>query len=242
MKKLISIEELEKMQKAGKSALVRDLLRQVNAKKISRENVIRYADLARRTNLLKWALLILRPLIYPKFASAQPASDKEKALYAHCLSKMGAFSESDRILNSISDKNDSQILFFKAANCIYQWNDSKAIKLLKKYISLNNISKYERQIGLVNLAESYLSTDRSDLARTTVSEILKMSDPMSEGLLVGYCHFLLAQVYTFEKKITLAEQELKVSLSLLNGSKSRYEHYVKSWRIILDLIKLKESK
>ncbi len=72
----------------GQASKVRSLCRRLNHKKIPRNFLVEYAQIARRIGASDLIILWLRPIVRPEKAFVQKASDSEKAVYVSSLTKV----------------------------------------------------------------------------------------------------------------------------------------------------------
>lgn len=234
------IKKTDLLIKEGKLALARVNLNHIDLKSQSRHNLVELADLGRRTNMLRFSLRIMQPLIHPKTAGPVAANDKELALYAVCLSRSGAYREAADLFARIKNPI-SEVILYKAFNEIYQWNDPSAIRYLKQYLKRTDLSPYSRQVAQVNLVDSLLSCGETEAAarvnETLIQEITKVIDRQKYKLISGYLHLQASRIAILREKFDLADTLIKTSNEFLAGTKSRYELYCKNWETILGLLR-----
>lgn len=222
----------------------RDELLKTNFKKVPREQVAAFADLARRLNMPKIMLSLLKPIVRKEIPSAPPPTPLESALYATALSRLGVFTEAQNILKKIDPVDTPEVLLFSAQNFMLQWDYLGAIPKLKKYVARAEITPYARLVGKVNLASSLIGEMLWNEAEVLLSELVCELDEAARfsteeadafSLLQANALGLMTHAAFLREDIRTAEKCVAESARLLAGSKSRYELLAKKWQAILNL-------
>ena len=237
------LSQLDQMIRKGQQGQARQILLETPLKKIPRPQMAVMADLARRLNMPKIMLSLLRPLVYQEIASQAPATVTEKALYATALSRIGVFSEAQKILQKLGDAKNPEVLLFTAQNLMLQWDYLAAIPKLKKYIERNDVTPYMNWVGKVNLASSLIgemhwkAADEILLALKNELEAMdsKSEEAESFALLHANALGLLAHSAFLQGNLDSAQKSVQASKLILSGSQSRYELLAKKWHAIIHL-------
>lgn len=218
----------------GQAAKVSVLCRKLNHKKIPRQLLLDYAQIARRVGAPDLILLWLRSIIYSDKSFDKKASPQERAMYGLGLLRLGAFAEAEKILNSVDPKEDPQVYFYKASLYINQWSYRKAIPLLKKYIRHDQIPSYQKLVGRLNLCASLVTLERYDVAEVEIARLIKHLDRGGHQLLKGNLLEIRAQVYYSQGQLELALQDLELSQQLLKHA-NKMILYVEKWKLLTRL-------
>src|SRR5262249_15524932 len=140
---------------------------------------------ARRVGAPDLIVLWLRPIVRSEKILAQAATEKEKALYALGLLRLGAFFEASQILSEVDPEKDPQVYFYRASMTINQWNYSKAIPDLKKYLHHTEVPAYSKLVGRLNLCASLVSVLKTDLAEKEIGKLMRKLERSENPLLKG---------------------------------------------------------
>lgn len=147
------IGEVDQAIRRGKQNLAQTRLRAFVRTGIPREQMAAIAPLTRRASLALIGVRLLNPIVRQPEAELAPASDREKAEYAACLSYIGAAEEASEILASIDDKKLPEALFYRVLALFPQWDYQGSIPLLQRY--LDQIEEpYQRLVAMTNLADA----------------------------------------------------------------------------------------
>ena len=169
----------------GQGQKVRSLCRQLNHKKIPRNFLVGYAQIARRVGASDLILLWLRPIVRNEKVLAKPATDSEKAIYGLALLRLGAFREARQILDAVNPEKDPQVYFYRASLQMNQWNYKKAIPDLKRYVRQKEIPAYSRMVGRLNLCASLVSNQSWALAEAEIGKLMRLFEKTQVPLLKG---------------------------------------------------------
>jgi hypothetical protein len=204
---------------------------------LKRESLLEVCHLARRIGFPYFILKKLNPIIDPDKNLKQPATNEEKALYAHGLSRIGAFQEAQSLLTRIPD-NIPEKHFYIAQNLMHQWKYHETISHLKKYAELLSEHQYEFWICQVNLLSAYSFTQNYELANSTIENLL--SGVQSKyPLLHANSLEIYSQILLHTKRYTEARNRLEQASHILKNSNSNYELFVKKWNLIIDMLEYK---
>lgn len=218
----------------GQAGKVAVLCRDLNHKKIPRELLVDFAQIARRVSAPELIILWLRHIIYSSKSLEKKATAAEKAIYGLGLLRLGAFGEAEKILNSVSPKEDPQVYFYKASLFINQWAYRKAIPLLRHYIKHPDVTAYQKLVGRLNLCASLVSLEKFELAETEISRLLKHLDRGGHQLLKGNLLEIRAQLFYSTGRLNEALKSLEESQSLLKHA-HKMILFVNKWKILTAL-------
>ncbi len=234
-KSMKQLEQWDIWIKDGQASKVRSLCRQLNHKKIARELLIEYAQVARRVGASDLIILWLRPIVRSEKILSQAPTESEKALYALGLLRLGAFREARQILSEIDPEKDPQMYFYRASLHINQWSYGKAIPDLKKYIKHPKVSSYSKLVGQLNLSAALVSTFKFEQAEQQISSLLKKLPQEKSSLLKGNLLEIRSQLLYEEGRYAEALDDLEKAAHLLNKADERSLLYVQKWRLIIQL-------
>ncbi len=236
------LQKLDILIRQGQQGQARDILLTVGLKKLPREHLVDFADLARRLNMPKVILQLLREIIYQDKPGEEAATIHEQALYATGLSRLGVFQEAQNILKTLDTSEIPEVSLFFAQNSMLQWDYASAIPKMKRYLRFKALSDYQRVVGKVNLAACYIGEMRwnesDQILQEIWSEIENLSTPeerQSYGLLYANSLGIAVHSLFLRGRIQEAKDLIATANKILLGTKSRYELLVKKWQAILDV-------
>lgn len=234
------IEELSRLLNEGHQGQARKKFLALNFKRIPRNLALPFADMARRMNMPKITLKILKPIVRAETTINPLPTDQEKALYATALSRLGVFDETLTLLKNINNDTAPESLLFQAAVFMLQWDYEAAIPLLRKYISVPTLSVYDRLVAQVNLASALIWNGQNSagdlLLKEVWSEIGKQPQLKSFKIIHGYSVELAAESKILASEWSKAQWFTLHGQRLLTGTHSRYEFYAKKWKAVLILL------
>lgn len=237
---------LDQLIREGKLGLAREQLIAISIKSVARDQVLEISNLARRLNMPKLMIKFLKPIVRNTFKNKAPATNPEIALYATALSRLGVFTEAEKLLKTLTTKTLPEAILYSAMNDMFQWDYVSPIPKLKKYVQAKTISEYERLVGYLNIAASYIWNMQWEDGRATVQtiqdEINQSADPTRHRLIHGYSFELLAEMSILQNDFAQGDLYLSKAQEYLQGSKSRYEFFIKKWKTISETLQSKDPK
>lgn len=239
---LEKIEYLEAQLRAGQMQSVKAFLEKIRKQKIERNLIVKVAGLARRVGYHRYALRLLTPLIRPKAPIAKSATDDEKVEYAVSLVRISLVKEAYDILSEVDIRNNPDALMFQAFCLFVSWDYAKAIPFLKKYVEMNNVSKYQKLVARTNMVAGYINEIDFTSAELELKNIFSEADNESNQLLVGYAHQLYAELWVNRGNAEKAQEHINSSKEFLQGTHFRYELYNLQWSAIIKLFTQKTFK
>lgn len=225
----------------GQVRRVRGLCRELNHKKIPREKLVDYANIARRVGAPDLIILWLHPIVYSDKSLQQKASFQERAIYGLGLLRVGAFAEAEKILDTVDPSADPQVYFYRASLQINQWNYKKALTPLRKYISHPQVPAYQKLVGRLNLCASLVALRSSDDAELEIATLLKKLIREKHQLLQGHLLEIRSQLRYEQEKYQEAIADLENSNELLAKADDASLIYVEKWKLLSELMQAPHS-
>ncbi len=199
-----------------------------------------FADIARRVRSEVWGLRLLRPLVRAEPPVQPPPNSKELCVYAGLLIKLGSLPEAEKILHSLNQDEDPQVLTFQSQIQIAQWDYQEAAICLKNLIARTDISEYQRCIAQVNLIAAYIFLEKFSQAEKLISEVLQNCLESKWDLLYGNTLELSAQVAVIQKDFAQS-QKLLSEAKIRSGQHTQYSILIEKWRLIGDLLQARSD-
>jgi len=228
-KELLKLEELVR---AGDFASVKKILHDTNSRKIHREHLGHYANIANRVDQPRFAHRILQNIVRANKPTKNPASENEKIEYAEALRLMGLNEEAKKILNEI-DPSQYPIVHLRMAFCfIVKWKYAEAIPCLENYIHLTDPKNYMHLVARVNLAAALINQRRYEDALSLLLQLEKETKIGQHRLLNANCLELMSQVFIRQNLFEHADRTLEEATKLMGDSPSRFSLYLKKWKAI----------
>lgn len=239
------LEDMDRLIRSGQHSVARQSLLLIPLKTIERDQKTAVADLARRLNMPKVMIAVLRDVVFNTKQLLNPATHHERALYAVALARLGVFKEAEQRMTELKGEGYLEADFYLAQNHMLQWQYSKAIPFLKNHLKRADLSEYQTLVGQVNLVSSYQGNSDWSESRNLLTLVMKslqnkisqIPDGKEYSLLYGNCLEQAAFQEIFNGRIEMAEVWLMEAQKLLGGSQSRYELFVKKWSAILRILK-----
>ncbi|MCK6598959.1 MAG: hypothetical protein L6Q37_11390, partial [Bdellovibrionaceae bacterium] len=226
------LQQWDELIQLGQVSTVRKEFKALNFKRIPRNQLTNYANIARRIGLPNLILLLLNPIIRSDKKLEQKASLQEKAIYGLGLLRVGAFNEAEKIFNTLDPKKEPQIYFYKASLYINQWHYKKAIPLLKYYIKNPKISNYQKLVGSINLCASYVALKNEQLAEKHIARLYRKLKNSEHKLLLGNLLEIRAQWHSDQGHSAQVIADLELSKELLKMTDEGSQLYITKWQIL----------
>jgi len=227
--------EIEELIRSGKMNRAGGQLKKLSLSRLSRPDTYRAAALARQAGLPGLSVRLLNPFVRPKNLSIQKANDKEKALYAGALVRLGAVEEAETILGSIDAANAPEKDLFLTHALFAQWNYRDAIPALERLIASSEIEQPQRVAGLVNLAAAFVHEGRYEEAESVFARIDEETERSGLTVFKGNTLELRAQASIGKKDWAGAEKYLSLAEAELVTATPVEAYFVRKWRAILNL-------
>lgn len=230
-------QRLQELIATGKHLECHKELETLNPKKIPRVHAYSFGELAFRIHFHLFSLKVMHRFIHPETPFEDPASDKEKMIYASALYSLGSIQESLALLNTIDPINEPESLFFKALAGFYDWNYKDGVTFLENFITFPTITPYRRLLGKINLAAAYVSIQDWSSADALLGELKKECAQSDAKSFLGYCYEIEAQSKFFRGLYDESINDLLKSKSLLEAQGGVYLFFVEKWILIARLMK-----
>jgi tetratricopeptide (TPR) repeat protein len=230
------MSQIETLIVQGQHEQCRELLLVQNPRRIPRTLVAGFAEIAWRINSYLFAMKCLQHIIYPENSFLEPASAREKIVYATSLSSLGATTEAISILEQIDGETEPSALFHLASAHMCAWDYEAAIPHLKEYIKSNKISPYRQLVGKVNWAAALVHLESWEKAVALLEEIQHECEANSYNLLLGNCFELRAQVEIYQRNLIEARKFLAESIHQLKDQTGHYAMYAEKWHAVCDCL------
>lgn len=232
---LNQLELWDQLIKEGQIQLVRKQCRKLNHKRIPRNLLLDYAQIARRVGAPDLIVFWYNPLIRTDRLLEIGATTAEKAIYALGLLRLGSFQEAFEILNTLDPRDDYQIYFYRASLFIEQWNYKKAIPQLRKYIHDQRTPAYSKLVGRLNLCASLVALGRLKIARVEIDQLMKtLQRASAHQRIIGNLFEIQAQLHFLLKNYTAALNDLETASTHLKYDEKSLL-FVHKWRAFIGL-------
>lgn len=236
----LNSHHLDSLLKMGEIQQVQSQLESLVVSKVSRVDALPIANIARRSGFHRLAFRILNPVVFPKKQGQRtPPSPDELCEYGMILFRLGAVSESRRVLSSQTAKKSPHHLFYLAFTFFSEWDFSVASELLMAYTESKDIDHYSLLLGKVNLALSYIGLDLPNKGIEITNEVILEAKKFNYNLILANAYQNLAEVYADRKEFKKINKPLDELQKTVGSSHYRYNLYVKR---ILALVKLPDLK
>lgn len=235
-------EKCEEWLRSGQPGRVARALARINSQKLERPLRLDFAQLARRSGAFAAGLRFLAPIVRPsaRGGSVDP-TPAEIAEYGALLQKIGSPSEALKTLESLSEAMAPEALLYRSFCHFSRWEYSKAVPLLERYVMNPVLSEYQKVIGRVNLASSYVVLRRWDQAESTLNELIRETREKGYHRLEANSHELLAQVFIQNSSWDRGSAELDEAERILKGEGTWDVLFVEKWRSILVALRSGET-
>lgn len=229
----------------GRAQLAKKQLLSLELRKIPREYLVSFAQVARRLNLPEVILKLLGPVVRPKLKGStqheNQGSDAEKALYAVGLTRMGAYTEARSLLENVDFKKFPEAILFLAHVEIFNWNYELASDYLWEYRKKIR-DPYQVLVCDLNLSAAYLHSGRYEdfiYCASRASEIAK-----NGGHILIYGNFLelIGQYYCLRGEFDRAVESLENAYNKLTEAPAQYLLFVRKWKSISQYLKNPQSE
>lgn len=220
-----------------------------NVKRMDLQTKIDAANIARKLDKPLDGIKILFKFLPKTYASNSklsnpklPIINKMLVQYACCLIQNGSINEGIKILISLKECENANVLLYLAYAYFAKWEYEQAIPILQKYISNSTITEYETFIGKVNLAAAMVAIDHSDYKLESLEILIEQLKNKQYYRLYGNAHEILAQFHLNKEDITNAKYAINKSMEILSqNSICTDKIYAEKWKIILDLNDFKQK-
>lgn len=232
-------DRIDRLIREGQGDEARKLIESLAKGKLPRAEAATVASLAERVSLPLVGVRLLNPYVRPERRSPVVPTDEEKAVYAYCLTRIGAADEALALLADIPRQGFPRASFYLAAAHMHRWEYEEALPLLSGYVKARSLTEYQRLVGRVNLAAVLVYLREFRKASYLLHDLLYDTGVRNLTLLHGNCLELAAYNCLVHGKLAEAERFLDRSEALLERTASRERLYLKKWKAILALVRSK---
>jgi tetratricopeptide (TPR) repeat protein len=234
------ISSFEQQIRQGKGAAVKKHLWSSSLTEIPRQHYGMIANIATRVGFPTFTLKLLTREIRKSNFEKSNLSVFERAEYASALTNIGAFSEAEKILESLNPNSYPKILLYESFALFNQWKYREALPHLQNYVKKVE-EPYLKRVGKVNLCAAQVFC--RDYAKALESLKGLQAELVSEKqtLLLGNVLELQAQCYLGLERFAEADQTITQSEELLSGTGTLFYLFAKKWRAISSLMQNKKE-
>lgn len=230
----IFLKKVEQFIQIGKFVEAKKMMSAVSRSQLQPSQILKLAQLMRRSDHANLGLVLLRPLMNFKVQMSPEHLQDVQIEYAACMIKRGVIAPAMRILEKFDAEKFPKILLFQSFGLFAEWNYQLAIPLLQQYCQSGFITKYEQTVGKVNLAAAYLGTSQATVAERELDLIIPWLKSESHFLLLGNCYELMAQAKLQNGQYKQAEQFVEEAEKIFGHEKSRHRLTARKWELILN--------
>lgn len=236
------IDNIEVLVRSAKMSEAVRALRLLRPSRLTRNQRLTVAALARRASVPEISVKILQPIIRPPSSVQAPATVEEKAEYAASLVRIGASREAMQILKTIPLDNYPQAKLYYVFALIANWEYELSVPLLEQLVQSTSLETYSKLIAKVNLGAAYVFTEKYTSAFEALHSALETTRQQSLTLLSGNILQFLAQASIEMQKWVEAERYLEEARSLLTDQRGIDSLFITKWRAIAGVIQSPHSK
>ncbi|WP_413585701.1 tetratricopeptide repeat protein [Bdellovibrio sp. HCB274] len=212
------IEASEELLRSGQVFKAARNFKKIPLSKVSTNDAIRVARLARRTGQISAGIKVLQRQISKK-QTVDRQSLEFKAEYANLLTLIGCVTEALDVLKHVTTHSVSEALMAKAWCYFEVWEHSKAIPLLKKYVRVQK-DEYLRLAGDVNLAEALLGAGDIDSAIAISTRAANEAARKSYARLLANSLHIRAQAFEQRRDLTNSSKDLNQAMEIFGDSQT----------------------
>ncbi len=233
------IVKLDQLIRKGQSASALKRIAEIRKRhKVPRQHLAKLANLCRRCGRPEQALLLLHSYVRPKEGMTFEPTPTELAEYACALIKVGAVHEGITLLKNCH-KNDA--LLYQAFGHIQCWENPQAMSLLIQYIASPETTDYQRLVGQVNLASTFIKMGQFTNAYDLLGEVREIVLSKNLDLLLANIFQLSAEVAIDLGNYEEAETFIQKSRDKTRAISSAERLMINRWYHVLHLSQNKNS-
>lgn len=225
-----TLNEIDHLIRDGRGGEARAALKKLKEKKIPRPDAAAFASLAWRADLPALGVRALNAIVRPDRKNPVVASVAEKAEYAQCLIRLGAVEEAAKLLEGLPAESCPQVLLYLASARISQWEYAEAIPLLSRYTRAAGLTKYQRLVGMTNLAAALVYERQHDRATPLLHNLVYETSVKRFSLLFGVSLELSAQNFALQRKFAEMERCLDKARESLEKAEIVEDFFVRKWK------------
>lgn len=233
------LDDIDQMIRNSRGGEARAALKKLKEKKLPRPLAARFAALAWRADLPALGVRALNPVVRSDRKNPIVPSILERAEYAQCLIRLGAVEEASRLLDGLSSDACPQVLLYSASARISHWEYAQAIPLLSRYVKAAGLTRYQRIVGMTNLAAALVYERQHERATPLLHNLVYETSVKRMSLLFGVSLELSAQNFALQRKFGEMEKCLAKASESMQGSQIVDEFFVRKWKAIASALKNK---
>lgn len=231
------IFKIEWLIRDGRGDLAEASLEELISESVPREHAAAIARLARRGNVPKLGLQVLYPIVRPAPRVPCDATPAETAEYAACLIRIGALEDAYGLLCGIDEKAVPRVLLYKTLFLVARWNYRETISLMTRFIESDQIDRYDRMVGKVNLAAALLYEGQIGKAEPILKELLYQASLRRYNLVLARTLELVAELWIVRRKWDQALAFLEEAERRLEKSHGIDELVIKRYFVLVDYLR-----
>lgn len=230
-----TIQELDLLIRDGQFSHASRKLEELTSRRCDRHSLADLAWLGWRAGMPLLGLQLLRKYVRPAPGLVADASPRERAEYAACLVRVGAYEEAQELLADGVTQGSHLAKLYTAYSFTAVWDYAKAIPLLKDFIGDQATTSYQSLVGRVNLAACLVFLRRFLPAKRLLTELVYDVSLQRYRLLHGNAFELLAELLLVEGDERGAEDVIAKAERIFGREVSVYSLPVSLWRAVLYL-------
>jgi hypothetical protein len=231
------LEQLDEQLRLGNIKGVRRYIRTLSPARIPRQQLLKLANLSRRSGLIDFGMRLLNPVVRSDSPEREKATPEENIEYAVLLARIGATSEARSILEEINARAHPESILYRTFTLTPEWRYQETIPLLEQYIASASNNPYMQLVAKVNLAAALVFVGRNEDAGSVIAESLIYAEEKNHKLLYANLLELAAQSALGLRNFRAAESHLEASLKILGGSETSESLYVEKWQAVLRVLR-----
>lgn len=223
-------EEIDLLIKGNQWERAQKLLTSLKRKVSDRRDLVKYASLCRRADIPGLGLSALKSLVLvTSRKSVGAATVEEQTEYAACLCRIGAHDEAKTLLREIGESSHPAVLSLLANLHVKEWNYQLAIPLLRKYVAHEEVTAYDRCVGLLNLGLCLTFEEKLREATSLLLSVSESEEARAYPLVAGNAFRLLGIIDYNKENFETANDYFEKSLSSFLPSNSLDRFLVQKW-------------
>lgn len=236
------LKDCEDVLRSGKGDLPERLSR-LQGREVSRQYLVRFANVCRRAGLLPQGLRLLAPAIRRdrKTLLGGEATPEEVVEYAALLQRSGAVDEAIRLLQTVNMETVPTAYLFRAFCHFMRWEYAAAVPLLEAYLR-RDLEPYARATAEVNLAAALNGAQHFDRALAVLDDCLETCRRNGYVRLTGNCYELKSQVLIQQGRWAEAQTNVESARLLLLEDKTLDAFFVEKSLTIMEALRSRSTE
>lgn len=231
-------EHFERLIREGQLRQATKAVLSISVKTISPVDLSLHCSYLRRLGFSAKAILILRPIVYPKARSSSVATPIEVLEYAACLVRLQVLGEAEALLKTLDFNKNPTALLRLAFLHIARWNYKQANQYLEKHLSLVPKQSYEAAVAQLNYLQGLVYLHDGDKGFNLARELIEFYKKNNyKFLLVGTLEFL-SELHRQKKEFIEARHCLDQAFKELGSSSTIDEFLLRKQQALIDLYEL----